>query len=179
MLNWLKKKLLNKYIADKKGIRSKKITSLQQTVSIGIICTIDSEDAYKDIFSIFSALQQNNKTVRLVGYIDSKAVPFYCLTQLTADYFCQKDLNWYGKPTVVQVYDFMDMDFDMLIDFSHGQYSPLQLICQLSKAKFITGSNPYHTDLYDLHISGDVMDNRSLLNTIDKYSRNLIGEKYE
>jgi len=179
MLNWLRQNALNKYVADKKVIRHKKVTSLQQANSIGIICTIDNELSYKNIYAIFSGIQKHDKTVRLLAYINGKIVPFYCLTQLTADYFCQKDLNWYGRPTMVQVSDFMDINFDMLIDFSQGKHLPVQLICQLSKAKFIVGANPHHADFYDFYVFGEVMDNASLLNNIDKYSHNLIGERYE
>ena len=177
MLDWLKNRLLKNYIVNNKKNRTKELISLRQAKSIGIICTIESEEEYKNIFSFFSKLQSENKTVRLVGYINENTVPFYCLTQLTADYFCKKDLNWYGKPTMIQVNDFIDIDFDMLIDFSTSAHTPLQLLLQLSQAKFIVGANSCSKEYYDFFIEDDVKNHAVLLNNIDIYSHKLMGER--
>lgn len=113
----------------------------------------------------------------MVAYIDDKAVPYFCLEQLTADYFCRKDLNWYGKPVMVQVNDFMAMDFDLLIDFTDDFYLPVYTILQLSKAKMITGANNHYRELYDLFIDGNGINKRTLLDNINTYSHQLTGEK--
>lgn len=177
MINWIKNRWLSNHIAKSKKERYRSITSLSKAKTIGFLCTIDSEEEYKSILSIFTQLQQENKNVRLVAFTNEKAVPFYCHEQLTADYFCLKDLNWFGKPTMVQVNDFMEIDFDMLIDFSQRPgLSPVQLILQLSQAKLIIGANPAHKEMYDLFINDEMVNNKTLIDNIDLYSRKLIGE---
>lgn len=177
MINWIKNRWLSNYIAETKKERTRSVTSLSKAKSIGFLCTIDSEEAYRNIFSIFTNFQQNNKNVRLVAFIKEKTVPFYCLQQLTADYFCLKDLNWYGKPAMVQVNDFMEIDFDILIDFTQApDLLPIQLILQLSQAKLIVGANPAHKEMYDLFINDEMVNNKTLIDNIDLYSRKLIGE---
>ncbi|MDR2980484.1 MAG: hypothetical protein LBV02_08635 [Bacteroidales bacterium] len=177
MIGWLKNRLLSKYIAENKKGRGRTITSLARAKSIGFLCTIDSEEAYRNIFAIFTKFQQENKNMRMVAFIKEKEVPFYCLRQLTADYFCLKDLNWYGKPTMVQVNDFMEFDFDVLIDFTtESDLAPIRLILQLSQAKFITGANHKNRNFYDLFIDDEMASNKTLLDNIDLYSKKLIGE---
>ncbi|MDL2296879.1 hypothetical protein LJC68_05385 [Bacteroidales bacterium OttesenSCG-928-B11] len=177
MIGWLKNKFLSKYISEKKQRRVRAITSLAKAKTVGLLCHIESEAAYQNIFSIFTKLQQHNKNVRLVAFIKEKEVPFYCLQQLTADYFCLKDLNWYGKPNMVQVNDFIDIEFDILIDFTtEKNLLPVQLILQLSQARLITGANYNHEKLYDLFIDDKMTNNKALIDNIDLYTRKLIGE---
>lgn len=177
MLNRIKRSLLTKYISGNVSDRKKQLISLQRAKSIGIIASISDEESYRNIFSLFSLLQNGNKSVRMVAYIDDKTVPYFCLEQLTADYFCRKDLNWYGKPVMVQVNDFMAMDFDLLIDFTDDFYLPVYTILQLSKAKMITGANHHYRELYDLFIDGNGINKRTLLDNINTYSHQLTGEK--
>lgn len=175
MLNWLKKHLLSKYIKENKTERKKQLVSLKQAKSIGILCRITDENSYKSIFSVFSSLQTEGHSVRLVGYIDDKSKPYFCLDQLTADYFCNKDLNWYGKPIMVQVNDFIAMDFDILIDFSNENTEAIKMILNLSSAKFIAGGNRNHRDFYDLFIDNDNSDDDTLLQEINTYTQQLTG----
>lgn len=176
MLSWLKNTLLAKYVNENNGIRNKKVSSLKQAKSIGIVTTIADEESYRSVFSIFSTLQRENRTVKLVAYIDEKEVPFFCLKQLTADYFCRKDLNWYGKPAMVQVKDFMETEFDLLLDFSPHSYPAVRVILQLSKAGFKIGANPKHDSCYDLYITGANGEYQTLFKHMDTYSHKLTGE---
>ena len=96
----IKRYFLHKYLSENKAVRQRKLIPLQQARSIGIICEITDENSYKDIFAIFTKLQVQERNVRLIGYVNEKEVPFYCLPQLTADYFCNANLNWFGKLNV-------------------------------------------------------------------------------
>lgn len=176
MFNWIKKSCLNKYIADNKVARHKALTSIDRAKSIGMIASITDENSYINMFSIFSKLQGANKKTRMVAYIDDKTVPYYCLEQLTADYFCQKDLNWYGKPIMVQINDFMNIDFDMLIDFTKVSLLPVQTILSLSHAKMIVGANTHYRHDYDLFIDDPDLNEQEIFKYINLYSSKLTGE---
>ena len=94
MLDWIKNRYRNRYISANQFKTNKHFVSLNEAKQIGILTAITSKEEYLDVFSIFSHIQQMGKTVKMVAYIDEKEVPYYCLQQLTADYFCQKDINW-------------------------------------------------------------------------------------
>lgn len=176
-LNFFKKKYLNKFLKTHKVLRNKEIISLDQAKSIGIITRITNEDSYKLIYSIFTKLQSQHKSVWLMGYIDDKTVPHFCLQQLTADYFCKKNLNWFGKPDFVQMQDFLLKEFDLLIDFSDAPFSAIQYVLAQSKAKLITGTVAESQDYYDLliHID-DKSDKIEILKHIHLYTKKLYGQ---
>ncbi len=171
----IKNHFLKKYLAENKKNRQKKVLALSQAKSIGIVCEITDEDSYKDIFRLFNSLQIGGNIVKLIGYVNDKEVPFFCLQQLSADYFCNKHLNWFGCPTMVQVQDFIKKDFDILIDFNLRQNAPVKAILALSNAKFIVGREKNSSDLYDLFIDKSPKDNQTYLKEIDTYTKMLSG----
>ena len=152
MFSFIKKYFFNKYLAENKPDRNVSIVSLSRARSIGILCEITDEDSYKEIFYIFSKLQEHGHQVRLIGYVNDKEVPFYCLPQLTADYFSQKHLNWYGIPNM-----------------------PMQAILALSHAKFIVGRDPESQNSYDLFIDAVNSNYLKYLEAVSTYSEKLTG----
>lgn len=176
-MNFISRYFFNKYIAENKTNRDIHITSLQKAKSVGIICDITTEDTYKEIYAIFAGLQNTRRAAWLIGYIDDKLVPFYCLQQLTADFFCYKDLNWYSRPEKVQIKDFINTEFDILIDFSHENYPALQAILELSHAHFIVGGASCKAKHYDLLINTpEKLSHQGLLTHIECYTKQLAGE---
>ncbi len=177
-MNFIQRFFLKRYIADNKNVRKPEVISLRDAKNVGILCNITTEDSYKDIYAVFSHLQSAKRSVWLMGYIDDKSIPFYCLQQLSADYFCNKDLNWYGKPEKVQIHDFINTDFDVLIDFSHDVFDPIRLIMSLSPAKFIIGSEKQNVEFYDLLIQSEhTISNMELLKNITHYTNQLAGKQ--
>jgi len=176
MINQIKKYLLKKHLEKNKSSREKKLVSLEQVQSIGILCQIVDENSYKELHNLFSNLQSHKRTVWLLGYIDEKKVPYYCLPQLSADYFSNRNLNWYGKPDFVQLHDFINKDFDILIDFSKKNVDPLRYILSTTKTKLLVGANKYMQNLYDIYIHDESdMDYLKLLKTIHNYLLKLSG----
>ena len=176
MFAFIKKFFLRRALEENKHPRNVYITALQKARSIGLLCDITDEDSYKRIFSVFSKLQHAGRTVWLMGYINDKEVPFYCLQQLAADYFCNKDLKWYGKPEKVQIDDFLGREFDLLIDFTKQPFPVIRYMLTLTQAHFIVGSAKENADLYDLYIDGEnIYDHVTLLEQISLYTKQLTG----
>ncbi|MDR2868577.1 MAG: hypothetical protein LBV46_03440 [Bacteroidales bacterium] len=141
------------------------------------MATIASEDEYKAIFATFTNLQGFGKKVFLLGYTDAKEVPFYCLKQLSTEYFCKKEINFYGKPDTPRLNDFLLNEYDILIDYTQGHCLPLAAMLVLSHARFTVGANKYHKDFYDLFLD---MENQptqeELTNAIENYTNKLTGK---
>ncbi len=167
---------LHKRINARKPDKIREICSLDRAETIGILCEITDEDSYKAIFRIFTQLQQNSKVVHLIGYIDEKFVPFYCLQQLSADYFCQKQLTWCGEPNMVQVQDFIQRDFDILLDFNYRYHAPIETILSTAHSKFIIGSCADYRELYDLFIQTENGNYNQFLSSTFSYTQKLAGK---
>jgi hypothetical protein len=150
---------------------------LQTAKSIAIIAKITDEDSYKNIFSLFRQLQQYGLKVFLLGYIHDNAVPFFCLKQLMSEYFCKKELNFYGKPAIPRLESAMNESFDMLIDFTRENYTAINYILQVSNAQFIIGANQHHKTLYDLFLDfGKEYTAQELSQMIDYYTNKLTNK---
>ena len=111
-----------------------------------------------------------------MGYIDKNGVPFFCLQQLSADYFSKKQLNWYGIPNFAHLKDFTNNEFDILIDFSRNDLTAMRYILATSNAKLIVGASEHAQDLYDIYFRDATNpDNFQLLKTIHNYLLKLTG----
>lgn len=175
MFSKIKNYFLHKYLSENKVNRQKKLLALQEARSIGMICEITDEDSYKNIFAIFTKLQENDRNVRLIGYVNDKEVPFYCLPQLTCDYFSNAHLNWYGKPVMEQILDFTKIEFDLLIDFNYRYNPAVESIVSMTRAKFVVGQTKECQHLYDLFIDSKNKDYRKFLEAIYTYTNKLTG----
>ena len=168
---------LNRYIKKNKRQRYKELVSLQRAKTAAMICQIEDEDSYKKCYALLSKLHNRGRKGWLLGYINDKIVPYYCLEQLSADYFCNKHLNWFGKPEHAQLNDFLKQDFDILIDFTKNELSPIKYCLQMCKAKFIVGNSNYNKEFYDLLIEGEKISEEELLENIEKYTEQLSGNE--
>ena len=177
MFSKIKRYILRKKIAERMHPADRVVMSLDKANNVGMVCEITDEDSYKAIFRIFSGLQQKGKNVHLIGYINEKFVPFYCLQQLSADYFCNKQLNWYGEPNMVQVQDFINEEFDILLDFNYRYHVPVDFILSTSAARFVIGSCKEYADVYDLLLQTEIGNYTQFINSVSVYTRKLSGNE--
>lgn len=151
------------------------MTSLAHARNLILLCEITDEDSYKDIFKIFSSLQEQGYQVRLVGYVDEKEVPYFCLPQLTAEYFAKKDLSWFGAPTTMRIQDVIKEECDMLIDFNYRYHPAIQAFLSLTHAKFVVGRLKKNQELVDLLIDAEKLSNNDFLKNVGIYTKKLMG----
>lgn len=177
VLNFIKSLFLRRFISKSSIVREHVLTSLTDAKDVGLLCEITDEQSYQEIMSLFLKLPRRGRTYWLMGYVNDKAVPFYCIQQLTADFICNKEFNWYGKPLKIQIFDFISKEFDMLIDFTNRELPAVQNILSLSHAKFIVGANKKNDQFYDLLIdSEEIFSPFSLLQQIHDYTLKLTGQ---
>ena len=176
MFDRIKNHFLRKHIEERKSDKTRAVCALERAATVGMLFEITDEDSYKAIFRIFTQLQNAGKVVHLIGYIDEKFVPFYCLQQLSADYFCQKQLTWCGEPNVVQVTDFIQRDFDILLDFNYRYHAPVESILATANSKFIVGSCADYQDIYDLYIQTESGNYGQFLSSTFNYTQKLSGK---
>ena len=88
-----------------------------------------------------------------VIYFDDKLEMNVLSTQYEI-WFSDKACNWFGKPKMTDINNFIDARFDILVDLSTKTYFPLQYISIKSKADFKIGRINDASVPYDLVITG-------------------------
>ncbi len=130
--------------------RQRQIVNLSDAKSIGLLYNVLDEETYHIADAFAKKLKQDNKYVHVLGFIDLKYTQPFIIPTLATDFFIKKDINWYGKPNNQFVKDFIERDFDILINLSLNDNYTLQYISGLSKAKFKVGtSNKNNSEFYD------------------------------
>jgi len=133
--------------------RNRKPNNLDNAQSIGLLYYLPDEDTYKKIDEFIKTLNESNIKVRVACYTDQKFAPHYFIPKLLQDVITLKDLNWYYHPQKPFVKDFLDEEFDILIDLSLAEYFPLLFLAAKSRAALKIGRfDEKHQDYYDLMI---------------------------
>ena len=123
----------------KRSNRKRELINLNLAENIGIICHINSEEQFKLLNKLAKELTSNRRKVLLVGFVNDKEIPDYCVVAGPGYYFTQQDINWFGIPKNDYILKFMEKDLDILLDLTRDDNFTTQYIVALSKAKLKTG----------------------------------------
>ena len=162
MIDNIKTKAANLLLKSKiaKLKREVRSTGLESARSVGIVFHFDlkSDEVIRD-FARF--LKEERIKVETLGYISNKEWYDKAKPELDYQYFSKKEVNWLYVPQKKETLDFINKEFDILIDCSIHSYFPIRYILSLSKAKFKTGSNiTYRAEVCDLTI--DISSDKSI-----------------
>ena len=69
------------------------------------------------------------------------------------DFFYQKDLNWYYKPQNYIIDNFVQKEYDILINLCDSSIIPIKYLVASSMAHFKIGIYEEEYEIYDLMIS--------------------------
>ncbi|NVO02369.1 MAG: hypothetical protein HXX09_06660 [Bacteroidetes bacterium] len=134
--------------------RTPQVVNFKDSKTIGILYKVTENNDYNFICDFVKYFQDNGKTVKALGYVIYKEVPHFCFPKLSFDYFTQKDIGWNMIPKNQFVKDFMDDDFDIMIDLSIQDCFPTNYVSALSKAKFKIGRfNSENQKFYDFMLN--------------------------
>lgn len=131
--------------------RQTQMTNLEEARRIGILYTLNDVPDYERVSEFVSQLQGSHKEVKALGFVKNKSLLQRFLPKLSYDFFSKRDLTWFYKPMHRQVRDFIEKEFDLLIDLSLNDSFPLKYISGLSKAMCRVGRfSEQNTEFYDL-----------------------------
>lgn len=138
----------------KKVSREKKICNLSEANKIGIVYYLPDEETYNKVTTFVKRLQEMGKSVKALGYVENKGLTGYFLPKLSYDFLYPSGLSWNFKPVSDAAKDFMQSEYDILIDLTTEDILPLLYVTGLSKARFKTGMQSDAKNTYlDLMIS--------------------------
>ena len=151
----------NLHLDHHKIIRERKPHSLDSAQYLALLYYLPDEDTYKKVEEFIKKLNDLNIKVKVACYTDLKITPHYFIPKLLQDIFTEKDVNWYLQPVKPFVKDFLEQEFDLLIDLSTSEHFPLLYLAAKSKAALKIGHfDESLQEYYDLMI--DVSKDASL-----------------
>jgi hypothetical protein len=147
----------------KKTGRDRKLTNLRDAKKIGIIYNLDNVPDYDVVAEFVTQLQHDRKEVKALGYVKNKNLISRFLPKLSYDFFSVKDMNWFYKPVKDKVMDFIQKDFDLLIDLDMKDSLPLKYISGLSMSmcrigRYSEGSTSCYDFMLDVNPSTPVTE---------------------
>ncbi len=140
--------------------RNKKFINLEDITTIGVVFYLKDSNGFEEINEFLKELTIREKQIFAIGYIEKKTIPDHFLLRKGYNFFCMTDLNWFHRPEPLFISDFIEREFDLLINLSIDQIYPVEYIYALSKARFKTGKFFEGTDHCDLAI--DTGQNRDI-----------------
>ena len=133
--------------------RDKKFNSFVNSRSIGILYMVGEEKDQIEFTAFVTKLKEEKKEIKALGLLKYKDIPHYCYPKISYDYITTRNINWMKKPTGEKVHDFINKEFDILINFDTTRNASLNYIAGLSHAKCKVGLfHEINKPIYDLMI---------------------------
>jgi hypothetical protein len=140
--------------------RKRTIMNIDSAGSIGIIYCGDNPDDVELIKNYVQTLRNMGKQVKSLGFIHVKQLPLGLNGSMMHQYFALKELSWYFKPSSQFINNFVNDEFDILMDFGIPSQLPILFISSMSKAKCKVGRYlEKYVDFYDVMIEADETKN--------------------
>jgi hypothetical protein len=137
----------------RKLVRNRKSINLDSARYVAVLYQLPDEESYKKVEEFVKLLTDKGIKVKVACYTEQKFIPHYFIPKLLQDILTIKDVNWKFQPIKPFVKDFLEEEFDILIDLSLSEYLPLLYLAATSRAGLKLGRfNETHQDYFDLMI---------------------------
>jgi hypothetical protein len=135
------------------------VMNFNDASSVGLLYDATDERDYEAVRNYVKKVRTvYKKDILAMGFVDRKKLPASQFAQYGLDFFTRSDLDFRLIPTDPIVKNFIEKDFDILINLTQANCFPLRYIAAMSKSKFRVGRyDQKNTACYDMmiHISGD------------------------
>jgi len=119
--------------------RNRQAVSLDEARRVGILYDATSESHYEIIKKLVKDIRGLHKEVQALGYYDRRALPQTRFAKLGLDFFTRKEVSWYLRPSHQVVTNFINTEFDILINLNIEKCFPLKYISAKTQARFKIG----------------------------------------
>jgi len=136
-------------------VRKKQTHNFNTAKSIGILFDAGKSEDFRQVKEFNKYLGSLQIECFLLGYVNAEEIKSDMLFRDKINIFCNKDLDFFDRPSHPDALSFLSKKPDILIDLSLVDYFPLRYISSLSPAGFKVGrfsSKNEHLDLMiDIH----------------------------
>src|SRR5689334_3862564 len=101
---------------------------------IGLLYDATNDDNFEIMKKYVKHVRGLQKEVFALGYVDAKELPQNKFAQYGIDFFTKKDLSWQMIPRNLAVTNFINEDFDIVVNLTNNDIFPLCYIAGVSKA---------------------------------------------
>lgn len=118
-----------------------KVKNLDEALSIGIIYQVDRPETYHLVKKYVKHLkeQEGIRQIMALGFVDEKELHADYNSKLEFDFFCKKDLTKLYRPHGTIIKNFIEEDYDIVIELTNEIIVPLRYMLIKSRAKFKVG----------------------------------------
>ncbi len=127
--------------------------NMGETMKMALIYEAEDEATFDQVRNYVKYIKEEHgvREVKALGFVDSKHMPDHLYPRLEFEQFTRKDLTWYRKPKGVAINNFVEREYDVLVDLSDGSCLPLQFVLAMSRARFRVGRRTQgHEEGYDM-----------------------------
>lgn len=135
--------------------RQMRAFNIKDVRTAGIILNASDIKTFELAQNFYKYLKSLNIDTWSLGYADDENVIKAYSYQIGMNHFTKKHLNWYNKPSNSSADQFIEKEFDLLVDLTMEEFFPLYYILGASKAKFKVGKFYENNSYYDLMIDID------------------------
>jgi len=133
--------------------RIQKPVNIESARTLALLYYLPDESTYRKVELILGRLAELKLKIRVVCYTDLKIIPHYFIPKITQDIITAKDVNWRFQPQKPFVKEFINTEYDILIDLSLSDHLPLLYCAALSNSGLKVGRfQEEHQLFYDLMI---------------------------
>jgi len=133
-------------------VRDKQTHNFTTAKTAGIIFDAGNADDFLKVREFNKYLSGFDIECSILGYVNADIIPTDVLFREKVTVFCNKDLDFYFRPSNPDALGFMSKKFDMLFEFSLSDYFPLRYISSLSPAAFKVGKYTENNIILDFMI---------------------------
>jgi hypothetical protein len=135
--SWLLKREIRKGVADMQ--RNRSFHNLESARTFGVVFDASKEADYNRVSGFVRHIQSHHKQVKALGLIQAKEKPHFILERIAFDFITLKDLSFNLRPKNAFVKDFLEEEYDVLVDFNIKKHPVLIYLTALSHANFKIG----------------------------------------
>lgn len=121
----------------KKNKRKVQFHNFTSAKSIGLLFSIKDKNAFEIVRKYYKEIELQNKTVHALGFVKrTEELGQTYFGQGNFNFYSEKHFSRFGKIKEVCISDFINKEFDILINLSSDNIFYLEYPFALSKAKF-------------------------------------------
>jgi hypothetical protein len=146
-----------------------------QVNHIGIVYDAESKENEQVVTKYANELRAEGKKVFMMGYVNQKQLPPAKKFMLNSEFFWKEKLNGINLPIRGKIGQFLQLDFDLLLNLYFEPILPMQAMAAYSQAKYRVASNiegglQYYDAMIDI---GPKKDLSLLIEQMDFYLRTI------
>ena len=127
--------------------------NLKKSNSIEVLFHANEINNIKIVKDFVYSFSSGKQKVSAMGYVNKSNTSFDHFSSLYFDYFSNNNLNWFGKPYGHLITNFLDYEYDILIDLSLKNHYELNYFFKASIAKFKIGPSKKDITIFDQEIN--------------------------